>query len=55
MQNHILTTQELFAPGHTRAWAHLSGYEYPWEILAEIKDIIREEPLAQSSPMRRDR
>ena len=42
MQNHILTTQELFAPGHTRAWAHLSGYEYPWEILAEIKDIIRE-------------
>ncbi len=42
MQNRILTTQELFAPGHTRAWAHLSGYEYPWEILGEIKDIIRE-------------
>lgn len=42
MNNHILTTQELFEPGHTRAWAQLSGYTYPWEVLADIKDIIRE-------------
>lgn len=42
MDHHILTTQELFAPGHTRAWAQLSGYTYPWEVLADIKDIIRE-------------
>ena len=42
MSDCILITQDLFAPGHTRAWAHLSGFDYPWEILAEIPDIIRE-------------
>lgn len=42
MNTHILTTQELFEPGHTRAWAQLSGYTYPWEVLADIKDIILE-------------
>lgn len=42
MEQHILTTQELFEPGHTRAWAHISGHPHPWDILAEIRDIIRE-------------
>lgn len=40
MKNRILTTPELFEPGHTRAWAYLSAHAYPWEILAEIRDII---------------
>ncbi len=37
-----LKTTELFAPDRTRAWSYLEKTTYPWEILADIADIIRE-------------
>lgn len=37
-----LTPSALFAPGHTRAWARLAGCTYPWEVLAEIRELILE-------------
>ena len=37
-----LKTLELFEEGHTLAWEYLAKKEYPWEILADIKNIIME-------------
>lgn len=37
-----MKTVELFEAGHSRAWAYLEKTTYPWEILGDIADIIRE-------------
>ena len=37
-----LRTRDLFDLSHTRAGARLEHTEYPWEILSEIPDLIRE-------------
>ncbi len=37
-----LKTVDLFTPDHTRAWSYLEKTTYPWEILADIAEIIRE-------------
>ncbi len=34
-------TCDLFAPGHSRAWPWLEKTTYPWELLADIADMIR--------------
>lgn len=36
----MLTIKELFDLEHTAARAYLEGYEYPWEALAGISDLI---------------
>ena len=38
----MLTTKELYDLTHTRAGEYLEKFEYPWEALAGIGDIIRE-------------
>lgn len=38
----LMKTVELFEAGHSRAWAYLEKTTYPWEILSDIADIIRE-------------
>jgi NDP-sugar pyrophosphorylase family protein len=37
-----LFVKELFAPGHTAAWAYLSRFTYPWEALPGIGRLILE-------------
>ena len=37
-----IRTEELYEPGHTRAWQWLKSTTYPWEILPELKKLIPE-------------
>lgn len=37
-----LLIKDLFEAGHTLAWEYLEKKDYPWEILADIKNIIME-------------
>ena len=36
----MIKTMDLFDMDHTRAAAYLAGFEYPWQALAGIKDLI---------------
>ena len=36
----MIKTMDLFDLNHTRAAAYLAGFEYPWQALAGIKDLI---------------
>ena len=36
----MLALDELFTPGHTRAWEWLRECEYPWQIIPQIEDIV---------------
>ena len=44
-----LYVKNLFSPGHTAAWEYLSGYEYPWQALAGIRNFIMELGAALST------
>lgn len=37
-----LKISDLFEPGHTLAWSYIEKKTYPWEVLADIKNIILE-------------
>ena len=37
-----ITVKDLFDLEHTRAAEYLAGFEYPWEALAGISDLILE-------------
>ena len=38
----MITTKELYDLDHTMAGAYLAKYEYPWQALAGIKELIQE-------------